>query len=230
MKRRIYKKVLLSIAAALAVGYIALIFANSEYYEPMLNQPQDNQRTIAVLGATGTIGDGLLKAAIDDPGTTKVHVITRRATPSIDAAVESGKAIVTTHMDYLDYASIHNILAEVDAVYWAIGLSAVGLDEETYRRIHTEFPMQFVTEWLAASGKERLSFHYVSGSGADAKLHDSRCSSRRSSQCAIQPQPDSRKITRRPGWRSRTPPQVSERQAICCSWGCEQAWRKRKLS
>jgi hypothetical protein len=32
-------------------------------------------------------------------------------------------------------------IAAVDKVYWAIGISAIGVDEETYGRIHVDFPM-----------------------------------------------------------------------------------------
>jgi hypothetical protein len=61
------------------------------------------------------------------------------------------------------------VLAEVDTVCWAIGLSAVGLDEETYREIHSDFPMALVNEWLSVIQQDDVSFHYVSGSGADAE-------------------------------------------------------------
>ena len=49
-------------------------------------------------------------------------------------------------MDYLDYAAIREQMADVDAVFWAIGISSLGVDEETYRRIHVDFPLRFVQE------------------------------------------------------------------------------------
>ena len=51
-----------------------------------------------------------------------------------------------------------------------------------------------------------------------------------SSADGAQPQPDSRKATRNRGWRSSTPPQISDRQAICISSGWESACRNMKLS
>ena len=121
-------------------------------------------RTVAVFGASGTAGDGILKAALADPGTDTIHVITRRETPRIRDGVDSGKILMTTHMDYLDYSAIREHVADVDAVYWAIGISSVGVDEETYGMIHVDFPVAFVKEWLPASTKESISFHYISSS------------------------------------------------------------------
>jgi hypothetical protein len=55
-------------------------------------------------------------------------------------------------------------MAGVDAVFWAIGLSSIGVDEETYRRIHIDFPRRFVEEWTNVSTRAGISFHYISSS------------------------------------------------------------------
>lgn len=131
-----------------------------------------NPGTIAIFGASGTAGGGILKAALANPDIRKIHVITRRATPRIEEGVDSGKVQMTLHMDYLDYSAIHEQIAEVDAVYWAIGTSSVGVDEETYGRIHVDFPLRFVAEWVSVSDKPDTSFHYVSSSdiSADSRM------------------------------------------------------------
>ncbi len=119
---------------------------------------------VAIFGASGTAGDGILKAALADPDVGKIHVITRRATPRIDAGVAAGRVQMTLHMDYLDYAAVHEQIAEAGAVYWAIGTSALGVDEETYGMIHVDFPLRFVSEWTSVSDKADISFHYISSS------------------------------------------------------------------
>ena len=119
---------------------------------------------IALFGASGTAGDGILKAALADPDIRKIHVITRRATARIEEGIASGKVQMTRHMDYLDYENIQDQISEVDTVYWAIGTSSVGVDEETYGRIHVDFPMQFVREWTAINHNPDLSFHFISSS------------------------------------------------------------------
>ena len=124
-----------------------------------LADPLDGPRTVAIFGASGTAGDGILKSVLADPGIGRIHVITRRATPRIEAGVAAGKVQMTQHMDYLDYAAIREQFAQVDAVFWAIGTSAVGVDEETYGMIHVDFPAQFVREWLSVSDKPGKKKH-----------------------------------------------------------------------
>ena len=123
-----------------------------------------NYETIAIFGASGTAGDGILKAALANPEISRIHVITRRATPRIEAGVASGKVQMTLHMDYLDYSAVRQQVADVEAVYWAIGISSVGVDEKTYGKIHVDFPARFLAEWTKVSDKPDISFHYVSSS------------------------------------------------------------------
>ncbi len=130
---------------------------------PMDREPTD-YRTIAIFGASGTAGDGILKAALANPEIEQIHVFTRRATPRMTDGIAMRKVQMTMHMDYLDYTAIREMVADVDAVYWAIGISSIGMDEETYGRIHVDFPAQFVTEWLTVMTQPNPSFHYISSS------------------------------------------------------------------
>jgi hypothetical protein len=150
----------------LALFYLAgvIIVATDDRSVEALEEQAASHRVIALFGASGTAGDGILKAALADPDIRKIHVITRRATPRIEKGVASGKVQMTLHMDYLDYTDIYGQISEVDTVYWAIGISSVGVDEETYGRIHVDFPMQFIQEWTTVNHKLDLSFHYISSS------------------------------------------------------------------
>ena len=120
--------------------------------------------TVAIFGASGTAGDGILKAALAAPEIKTIHVITRRATPRIEEGVKSGKVRMTTHMDYLDYSAISEQLIDLDAVFWAIGISARGVDKETYGMIHVDIPLRFLEAWTGVSGKPDISFHFISSS------------------------------------------------------------------
>ena len=143
---------------------IAILVAMDDRVVPVLPGSPADHGTIAIFGASGTAGDGILKAALADPNIDRIHVITRRATPRIEDGVASGKVQMTLHMDYQDYAAIHEQIAGVDAVFWAIGLSSIGVDEETYAMIHVDFPLAFVREWVDVSDKQDISFHYISSS------------------------------------------------------------------
>ena len=124
--------------------------------------------TIAILGASGTAGDGILEAALADPDVRTVRVITRRITPRMEEGIAAGKVEATIHMDYLDYSAVREQLADVDAVFWAIGISSLGVEEEAYREIHVAFPRAFLREWLNVTEKPAASFHYISSSDISA--------------------------------------------------------------
>jgi hypothetical protein len=166
MKLPRIRTVLLVPLVLLALFYLAgvIIVATDDRSVEALKEQAASHRVIALFGASGTAGDGILKAALADPDIRKIHVITRRATPRIEKGVASGKVQMTLHMDYLDYTDIYGQISEVDTVYWAIGISSAGVDEETYGRIHVDFPMQFIQEWTTVNHKLDLSFHYISSS------------------------------------------------------------------
>ena len=166
MKLPRLKTILLTPLVVFALIYAAALVAVALDDTPPLGieASPDTPDAIAILGASGTAGDGILKAALADPAIGKIHVITRRATPRIEEGIASGKVHVTLHMDYLDYSAVHEQIAEVDAVYWAIGLSSFGVDEKTYGMIHVDFPVQFVKEWVGVNAEPGISFHYISSS------------------------------------------------------------------
>ncbi len=160
------KKILAWLLGLMAVGYIAVAIRVATYDNtaPPYEGPRASLETVAIFGASGTAGDGILKAALANPEIETIHVITRRETPRIAEGVASGKIEMTIHMDYLDYADIHEQITDVDAVFWAIGLSSLGVEEDRYRLIHVDFPRRFVEEWAGASKKPAISFHYISSS------------------------------------------------------------------
>lgn len=160
------KIILLTPVVLFAVAYLAIAIRVAAYDNtaPAPEAPPSVLDTVAIFGASGTAGDGILKAALSNPDIEKIHVITRRATPRIEEGVASGKVEMTIHIDYLDYSAIREQLADVDAVFWAIGLSSIGIDEKTYRRIHVDFPRQFVEDWAGVSTRSAVSFHYISSS------------------------------------------------------------------
>ena len=120
--------------------------------------------TIAIFGASGTAGDGILKAAMASADVDKIHVLTRRVTPRMDEGTAAGKVQVTEHLDYLDYSEVIGQFADVDAVYWALGTSSVGIEEDKYVMITVDFPLRFVAAWQRVTQKPDISFHYISSS------------------------------------------------------------------
>jgi len=163
------KTILLTPLVLFALFYAAgvtLYFLDDRTVEPLAESPAPI--TVAIFGASGTAGDGILKAALASPDIKKIHVMTRRVTPRMEEGAASGKIQMTLHTNYLDYTAIREQIAEADAVYWAIGISSIGMDEKTYGMIHVDFPMQFVAAWRSVSTKPDISFHYISSSDISA--------------------------------------------------------------
>ena len=142
---------------------VIVVMQDDRFVEPLAESPAQ-PKVIAIFGASGTAGDGILKAALASPDVKKVHVVTRRITPRMEEGVKSDRVNMIVHKDYLDYSSIIGQLAEVDTVYWAIGLSSIGVDEKTYGMIHVDFPMQFVKAWSKVTQSKDIEFHYISSS------------------------------------------------------------------
>ena len=170
MKRVRIKTVLLSLVGLLVVAYgaIALRVASLDDQVPAAAKPAAKLTTVAIFGASGTAGDGILKAALADPSIEKIHVFTRRVTPRMESGQAAGKVEVTVHTNYLDYAPIVEKLANLDAVFWAIGISSIGVEEDAYREIHVDFPQRFLEAWYAVSQRTDASFHYISSSDISA--------------------------------------------------------------
>jgi len=137
---------------------------------PSANAPvhEHANQVVMVFGATGSVGDGLLKAAMADPDVEKVYVVTRRSSPRIEAGVAQGDIEMRLHEDFTDYSALADILGEVNTVLWGLGTTSLGMDDETYTRIHVDFPVAFVNAWLAARRDGPMAFHYVTGMGTDS--------------------------------------------------------------
>ena len=161
--------------AALIILVLTIIAFNIWGYltlgrlEPSATSARDAEanRVVMVFGATGSVGDGLLKAAIEDTEVEKVYVVSRRSSPRIDAGVASGKVELILHQDYTDYTDMATQLAEVNTVLWGLGTSSLNVDEETYTIIHVDFPLAFASQWLNARTEAPMAFHYVTGMGTD---------------------------------------------------------------
>jgi hypothetical protein len=169
---RIIKKIL----AFGLLGFFLLIlafdiwgFATLGTITPQLEAVRDDNanKVVMVFGATGSVGDGLLKAAIEDPEVEKVYVVTRRSSPRIEEGVASGKVEMRLQEDFTDYSDLTDILGEVNTVLWGLGATSVGMDDATYTRIHVDFPVAFVGQWLATRTAGPMSFHSVTGMGTD---------------------------------------------------------------
>jgi uncharacterized protein YbjT (DUF2867 family) len=115
---------------------------------------------IIIFGATGMVGQGVLRECLLAADVTDVLVVGR--TPPV---VQHPKLRTVTHTDFADLSAVADRLAGYDACFYCLGVSAVGLSEAEYTRITYDFTLA-AARTLAQLSPD-LTFVYVSGAGTD---------------------------------------------------------------
>ncbi|WP_090481471.1 NAD(P)H-binding protein [Nakamurella panacisegetis] len=119
---------------------------------------------VIIFGATGMVGQSVLRECLIDPQVTAILVIGRSPVP---AAYD--KVIQIVHDDFLDFTSIGPELAGYDACFFCLGVSAAGMSEPAYRRV-TYFTTMAAARELA-DRNPTMRFLYISGAGTDSTEH-----------------------------------------------------------
>ncbi|QOY88344.1 Rossmann-fold NAD(P)-binding domain-containing protein [Paludibaculum fermentans] len=116
---------------------------------------------VLIFGATGMVGQGVLRAALMDPGVEIVQTIGRTPT-----GAEDRKLRELIHPDLFHFAGLEQELSGFDACFFCLGVSSAGMAEEEYRRVTYDIAM-------AAAGtlsrlNPQMTFIFVSGAGTDS--------------------------------------------------------------
>jgi uncharacterized protein YbjT (DUF2867 family) len=119
---------------------------------------------VILFGATGMVGQGLLRECLLDPQVKTVVSVVRTATGQ-----KHEKLLEVVHADFIDYSGVATELSNVDACFYVLGVSAAGMTEESYSRVTFGFTIA-AAEALAARN-HALTFLYVSGRGTDSTEH-----------------------------------------------------------
>jgi uncharacterized protein YbjT (DUF2867 family) len=116
---------------------------------------------VLIFGATGMVGQGVLRECLRDAGVELLQTVGRSATAMKDAKVRE-----VMHSDLLDIGAIAEQLAGFDACFFCLGVTSNGMTEEDYRRVTYGITLA-VAEVLARLNPQ-LTFVYVSGAGTDS--------------------------------------------------------------
>ncbi|HWS32318.1 MAG TPA: epimerase [Actinoplanes sp.] len=116
---------------------------------------------VIVFGATGLVGQGVLRECLLAPDVTEVLVVTRTAT-----GVRHPRLREVILTDFAGLGPIAGELSGWDACFYCLGVSSVGMDEAAYTRICHDFPMA-AARTLAPLNPD-MTFVYVSGEGTSA--------------------------------------------------------------
>jgi uncharacterized protein YbjT (DUF2867 family) len=121
----------------------------------------DGQVKVVLFGATGMVGQGVLRECLINAEVESVLAVVRNA-----SLPPSGKLREIVHQDVFDLAAIEDRLTGYDACFFCLGVSSVGMQEETYRRVTYELTVS-VAKTLARLNPT-MTFIYVSGAGTDS--------------------------------------------------------------
>ncbi|MGL5014816.1 MAG: NAD-dependent epimerase/dehydratase family protein [Bacteroidales bacterium] len=116
---------------------------------------------VIITGATGMIGESVLDQCLKHDSIESVLVINRRPT-----GFQHPKFKEIILSDLSNASTIKDSLHGYDACFFCIGVSSVGMNEETFTRLTYTLTIDFAT--LLAEVNPAMTFCYISGAGTDS--------------------------------------------------------------
>jgi uncharacterized protein YbjT (DUF2867 family) len=116
---------------------------------------------VILFGATGMVGQGVLRECLLDADVETVLAIGRSPTGQRHAKLRE-----IVHGDFLDYSAIEAELTGYDACFFCLGVSSVGMNEERYR--HLTYDITLAAARTLARLNPQMVFVYVTGRGTDS--------------------------------------------------------------
>jgi uncharacterized protein YbjT (DUF2867 family) len=115
---------------------------------------------IILTGATGMVGEGVLRVCLEQPEVEQILVVTR--SPS---GIYHEKLEEIILKDFFNVEKIRNEITGYDACFFCAGISAIGKKEEEYLRVTHDLTLQFA-KIFSAQNPDAV-FIYVSGAGTN---------------------------------------------------------------
>jgi uncharacterized protein YbjT (DUF2867 family) len=116
---------------------------------------------VILFGASGMVGQGVLRECLVDPGVTSVLSVGRG--PS---GQQHAKLREIVHGNFTDFSTIETELSGYDACFFCLGVSSLGMDAERYRHLTYDITMAAAT--TLARLNPGMVFTYVTGRGTDS--------------------------------------------------------------
>src|SRR6202008_1545393 len=111
---------------------------------------------ILLTGATGLVGQGVLRECLQDAGVSRVTALGRRSSGQADSKLED---LVTPN--FADLRAVEDRLHPFDACLYCAGAPPIGTDEAEYRHVTLDLTTH-VARTLARLNPA-LTFVYISG-------------------------------------------------------------------
>ncbi len=115
---------------------------------------------VILFGATGMIGQGVLRECLADPEVERVLCVVRTPLGQTHA-----KLTELLHKDFTDYSAVESQLTGYDACLFCLGISSVGMNEADYTKITYDYTLAAARTLLKVN--PGITFNYVSGASTD---------------------------------------------------------------
>lgn len=116
---------------------------------------------VILFGASGMVGQGVLRECLLDPEVTSVLSIVRSSTGQ-----QHPKLREIVHKDFFDFSSIESELSGLDACFFCLGVSSAGMSDEKYRRVTYDIAVAAARTLVKLNPNMTLVF--ISGAGTDS--------------------------------------------------------------
>jgi uncharacterized protein YbjT (DUF2867 family) len=116
---------------------------------------------VVLFGASGMVGQAVLRECLLDPDIQKVVSVVRKATGESHPRLEE-----IVHSDFFDFSPIESRLAGVEACFFALGVTSAGMSEDAYRRVTYDITVAAARTLVQLN--RRMTFVFVSGAGTDS--------------------------------------------------------------
>lgn len=116
---------------------------------------------VLLFGATGMVGQGVLRECLAAPDVTLVQTVGRSAT-----GVQHPKLREVTRPDLADLSPVAGELGGFDACFFCLGVSSFRMSEADYTRLTYDLTLGIAR--LLAPLNPGMTFVYVSGTGTDS--------------------------------------------------------------
>lgn len=121
---------------------------------------------ILILGATGMVGQGVLRETLLAKDVSEVISLGRTTVVPLSPGDPSGKLSQIISRDLFDLNDYLPQLSHLDACFFCLGVSSFGMSEADYAHISYDLTLSIAKTLLAHN--PMMTFVYVSGAGTDS--------------------------------------------------------------
>ena len=115
---------------------------------------------VILFGATGMVGQGVLRECLLDGEVESVLAILRSGTGRRHAKLQE-----LVHENFFDFSALGSRLSGYDACFFCLGVSSAGMTEADYQRV--TYDITLAAAKTLVERNPAMTFIYVSGAGTD---------------------------------------------------------------